>query len=86
MQLESADTQKLLERICAVTIANQAILKCAFARQPLTIDNVLLHVGDFFDPENESLAGITLQIEEAITTVVETSRARRRDPSSANEN
>jgi hypothetical protein len=85
MHLEDKDTLELLERVSAATIANQAILKCAFARVPLTVGNVLRYVGDFFDPANEDFAGITLRIEEEIAAVVEVPRARRDDPSSANE-
>lgn len=85
MLFQDMATLNLLERVCATVIANQAILRCAVARETMTVDNVLRYVGDFFDPENENFAEIAARIEEEIAVVVETPRVRRGGPSSANE-
>ena len=61
----------MFERIGATAIANQAILKCTIAGFPLTVDNVILFVGDFVDPTIGSCANIVEMIGMAIEEVVD---------------
>lgn len=61
-----------MRRITATAIANQAILKCTLAGVPLTIDNAIYFVGDFFDPKDEGAEELALDIEKAIAEVVST--------------
>jgi hypothetical protein len=61
----------LLERVAAVAIANQAILKCTIAGSPLTIDNVLTFVGEFADdPTHPAFQGVADRILAAIEEVL----------------
>ena len=71
MNIKDKATLELLTRVCATAIANQAILKCSLAGVPLSVDSVLPFVGDFYSPENESLNGVTAQIEDAIAAVLQ---------------
>lgn len=86
MNLADKETQLLLERICATAIANHAILKCAFARRPMTVESVLTFVDDFFEPSNEDLGNVAVLIEDAISSVVETGNLRRSASAPANNN
>ena len=63
-----------IERVSATAIANQAILKCHLGGLPVTVDNVILLVGDFFDPSTPELEVLVANIERAIEDVIETSR------------
>jgi hypothetical protein len=62
---------RLFERIGATAIANQAILKCTVAGFPLTVDNVILFVGDFVDPARGSCANLVEMIGLAIEEVID---------------
>jgi hypothetical protein len=62
---------RLFERIGATAIANQAILKCTVAGVPLTVDNVILFVGDFVDPEQPATLGLLERINSAIEEVID---------------
>lgn len=68
--LNDFEMQEFMERISATTIANQAILKCSLAGMPLTADNVILFIGDFFDPGQPQFEGLVAKIEAAIDEVV----------------
>lgn len=68
--LSELELQDFIERISATTIANQAILKCSLAGMPLTVDNVINFVGDFFDPGKPQFDGLIVKIEAAIDDVV----------------
>ena len=41
---------KFTNQINAAAIVNQAVLRCQALGLPVTADNVILCVGDFFDP------------------------------------
>lgn len=74
---QDADDVALFQRIGATAIANQAILKCLLAEIPVTVDNVILFVGDFLDPgdkRHEKMIGL---IERAIEEVVEVAAVAR---------
>lgn len=62
---------RLFERIGATAIANQAILKCTIAGFPLTVENVILFVGDFVDPTIGACANIVEMIGIAIEEVID---------------
>lgn len=62
---------RLFERIGATAIANQAILKCTIAGFPLTVDNAILFVGDFVDPERPACANLVEMIGLAIEEVID---------------
>ena len=62
---------RLFERIGATAIANQAILKCTIAGFPLTVDNTIMFVGDFVDPENAAAAQLIELIGTAIEEVID---------------
>lgn len=72
MELVHPDDGALLQRIGATTIANQAILTCLLAEIPVTVDNVILFVGDFLDPEEARHQEMIGLIEKAIEEVVQT--------------
>jgi len=42
--------KKFQTKISAAAIVNQAILRCQALGMPATFDNVIICVGDFFDP------------------------------------
>jgi hypothetical protein len=86
MNIDDKATLELLSRVCATAIANQAILKCALARLPLTVDTVLPFVGDFYDPANESLRSVTAQIEDAILSVLHPDAMSEKVRYTANQN
>lgn len=69
--MTESELQEFIERISATAIANQAIVKCYLHESPLTTDNVLRFVGDFFDPGNVAFAGLMVKIEIAIEEVLE---------------
>ncbi|NWJ27527.1 hypothetical protein [Rhizobium sp. RM] len=62
---------RLFERIGATAIANQAILKCTLSGFPLTVDNVILFVGDLVDPTNEAAANLISLIGIAIEELID---------------
>lgn len=68
MSKENAD--RLLHRVSATAIANQAILKCSLAGVPLSIDNVIYFVGDFIDPDADGGEELAREIEQAIADVL----------------
>lgn len=72
MALSGDKLHQLLLRISAATIANQAIIKCSLSGIPLTADNAILFVGDFFDPADEDFAELIPEIETALTSVIAT--------------
>jgi len=45
-----SDLDRFQRRISATTIVNHAVARCSILGIPLTEDNVILCVGDFFDP------------------------------------
>lgn len=63
--------KRLFERIGATAIANQAILKCTVAGFPLTVDNVILFVGDFVDPTRGTCENLVEMIGLAIEEVID---------------
>lgn len=63
--------KRLFERIGATAIANQAILKCTVAGFPLTVDNVILFVGDFIDPARGTCENLVEMIGLAIEEVID---------------
>lgn len=71
MVLSGEKLTSLMTRTMATAIANQAIIKCQLAGFPATIDNVILFVGDFFDPQDQDYAPLILEIERAISDVLE---------------
>ena len=73
MSKENAD--RLLHKVSATAIANQAILKCTLAGVPLTIDNVIYFVGDFIDPNEAGGDELAHEIERAIIEVLDAGNA-----------
>jgi hypothetical protein len=61
----------LFEKIGATAIANQAILKCSVAGAPLTVDDVIMFVGDFVNPERPAALGLIERINSAIEEVID---------------
>ena len=51
MGISNEDSSVFLERISAIAIVNQAVIKCGLAGLPVNHDNVILFIGDFADPE-----------------------------------
>lgn len=85
--MSEPEGMRLLERIAATAIANQAILKCVVAGFPLTIDNAILFVGDFVDPAKPEVASLIGMIGNAIEEVVDCGKLLQKLPrySPANE-
>lgn len=69
--LSATESVRLFERISATAIANQAILKCSLAGMPLTVDNVILFVGDFVEPDEAAATGLFEAIMGAIQEVID---------------
>lgn len=69
--LTQEESITLFERIGATAIANQAILKCSVAGAPLTVDNVIMFVGDFVNPERSATLGLIERINSAIEEVID---------------
>lgn len=69
--MNESELQGFVERIAATAIANQAVLKCHLRGVPVTIDNVILFVGDFIEPERPEFANLIGAIETAIEQIVE---------------
>ena len=69
--MTEAEGIRLFERVSATAIANQAILKCTVAGYPLTVDNVILFVGDFVDPTKPEVASLVELIGIAIEEVID---------------
>jgi len=65
------ELEAFVERISATAIANQAVLKCHLRGVPVTIDNVILFVGDFIDPTKPEFEGLIGAIETAIEQIVD---------------
>jgi hypothetical protein len=63
--------QGFMEKFFATAVANQAILKCNSRGLPLTEDNVIFFVGDFFDPTDPVFEGIVDKINDAIGYIVQ---------------
>ena len=68
--ISESEYQTLLERVSATVIADQAVLKCALRGVAPTVDNVLLFVGDFFDPANDQFARLVEHILKAVDEAV----------------
>ena len=68
--MSKENTDKLLHRVSATAIANQAILKCSLAGVPLTVENVIYFVGDFIDPSEAGGDELAREIERAIADVL----------------
>jgi len=47
---EDSSLERFQRRISATTIVNHAVTRCSIFGLPLTEDNVILCVGDYFDP------------------------------------
>lgn len=58
-------------RIYATAIVNNAIIRCSIVGLPISEDNVIKCVGDFFDPSSEPLVGL---IDEILSLLHETLR------------
>lgn len=71
MGMDEIQLQFFIEKISATAIANQAILKCQLCGLPLSVDNVILFVGDFFDPTDQAFDGVMVKIMEQISAVVD---------------
>ena len=68
--LNDLEFQEFFEGIAASTIANQALLKCSLSGIPLTSDNVILFVGDFFDPHLPQFSSLVVKIGVAIDEII----------------
>ena len=68
--MDNHEATAFIERISAVAIVNQAALRCIALSLPLTADNVILLVGDFFDPDNPEFAGLINEILLQVDVVV----------------
>ncbi|WJH38650.1 hypothetical protein N7E02_04480 (plasmid) [Aliirhizobium terrae] len=69
--LSAAESARFFERVSATAIANQATLKCCLEGMPLTVDNVILFVGDFVEPEHAEATGLFQGIMGAIQEVLD---------------
>lgn len=70
MKLAGDKLNRLLLKISATTIVNQAILNCAMRGIPVSADNAILFIGDFFDPEDEDYAELIAEIEQVLEMTV----------------
>lgn len=56
MDFNVSNEDELQTRINAAAIVNQAVLRCQAIGMPTTFDNVIICVGDFFDPTDPKFA------------------------------
>jgi len=80
--MSETELQAFIERISATAIANQAVLKCHLRGVPITVDNVILFVGDFIDPAKPEFETLISQIEIAIEQIVDIPWPLSSDPPS----
>jgi hypothetical protein len=66
MTLAGEKLNRLLLKISATTIVNQAIIKCSMNGIPISVDNAILFIGDFFDPEDCDFADLIAEIEQTL--------------------
>ena len=66
MGLSAEDASTFLEKISAVAIVNQAVIKCQLAEMEVNYDNVVLFIGDFGDPTDPDHQGLIFQIQVAL--------------------
>lgn len=69
--MNETQLQTFVEKFLATAVANQAMLKCKQRRLPLTEENVIFFVGDFFDTTNPEFEGVIDKINDAIAYVIE---------------
>lgn len=81
--LSEVEFRNFIETISATAIANQAVLKCWTTGLPMTVDNVILFVGDFFDPADPRFDPLSLKILQAIVETVDDPKTRTNDNSPA---
>ena len=71
MGMSEEQATLFIERMSATAIANQSILKCQMRGWPMTVDNVILCVGDFFSPDEPRFENVMNHITEAIEAVLD---------------
>jgi hypothetical protein len=77
MALAGEKLNRLLLKISATTIVNQAIIKCSMIGIPVSIDNAIMFIGDFFDPEDGDFAELISEIEHILEVTLAPSRPQR---------
>ncbi len=70
MTLAGEKLNRLLLKISATTIVNQAIIKCSIVGLPVSVDNAILFIGDFFDPDDADFADLIAEIEHVLEVTV----------------
>ena len=60
----------LSDRIAAITIVNNAVIRCQLLGLPVNHDNVILCIGDHFDPNDLSFSGVIVEIERALNATL----------------
>jgi len=71
MDTPSSDELRTLnEKIAATAIVNNAVIRCQLAGLPVSVDNVILCVADFFDPTDPKFSGLIRQIERMLETTL----------------
>lgn len=71
MTLAGDKLNRFLIKISASTIVNQAIIKCSLNGVPVTVDNAILFVGDFFDPEDREFSDLLSEVETTLLSVID---------------
>jgi len=66
MVSNDSEAEKFQTRINAAAIVNQAVLRCRALDMPMTADNVIICVGDFFDPTDPSYADLIDEVMVAV--------------------
>lgn len=66
MGYTDSDADKLQTRINAAAIVNQAVLRCQALDMRMTADNVIICVGDFFDPTDRAYVDLINEVMEAL--------------------
>lgn len=70
MAMDDARLQPFIEDIAAITIVGQAVMKCRLRGVPVTADNIVFFIGDFFDPTDAEFGDLISKINNAIDDVL----------------
>ena len=71
MRVRDGSSRPSEDRIAAVAIVNQAALKCILLGVPVTPDNIVHLIGDFYDPTAPSTASLTEEILHSVNEIAE---------------
>jgi hypothetical protein len=76
--MNDAKARQFGDKIAATAIVNNAVVRCTHLGLPINHDNVILCIGDFFDPGDADFTGVIVEIEHMMDITIGTLEDRRR--------